>query len=68
VRVLRHSLVQVVESDWCLQLDDYDMVTFVPMDITDEESLEMVLMQADMAIQYGEDMEPKGKSVYLCVG
>ena len=26
-----------------VQLDDYDMVTFVPCDVTDEETLEIVL-------------------------
>jgi GTPase SAR1 family protein len=40
-------------------LDDYDMVSFLPLDISDEESIEMVLLQADHAIQYGEEAEPK---------
>jgi hypothetical protein len=40
-------------------LDDYDMVSFLPLDVTDEESIEVVLMHADHAMQYGEDMEPK---------
>jgi GPN-loop GTPase len=40
-------------------LDEYDMVSFVPLDITDEDSLESLLLQVDHAIQYGEDMEPK---------
>lgn len=40
-------------------LDDYDMVSFLPLDITDEESLDVLMMHADHAIQYGEDMEPK---------
>lgn len=40
-------------------LDDYDMVSFVPLDITDEDSLSNLLLQVDMTIQYGEDLEPK---------
>ena len=40
-------------------IEDYSMVAFVPLDITDEESVEQVLQQIDFAIQYGEDLEPK---------
>lgn len=35
------------------------MVTFIPLDITDEESIEYLLSNIDYAIQYGEDLEPK---------
>lgn len=40
-------------------LDEYSMVHFVPLDISSETSIEFVLSQADNAIQYGEDLEPK---------
>lgn len=40
-------------------LDDFSMVTFTPLDISDEESVEDLLLQIDMAIQYGEDQEVK---------
>ena len=40
-------------------LDDYSMVAFVPLDITDEESIETCLLQVDAAVQWGEDQEPK---------
>jgi GTPase SAR1 family protein len=40
-------------------LDDFGMVGFFPLDITDEESVELLLMQIDHAIQYGEEAEPK---------
>jgi GPN-loop GTPase len=40
-------------------LEEYSMVHFVPLDITSEHSLEFVLSQADNAIQYGEDVEPR---------
>ena len=35
------------------------MVSFVPMNINDEESVELVLSHVDNAIQFGEDEEPK---------
>jgi hypothetical protein len=34
-------------------LDDFSMVTFTPLDISDEESIEDLLLQIDMAIQVG---------------
>lgn len=41
-------------------LDDFSMVAFVPLDPTEEDSVEVVLSHVDRALQYGEDMEPKG--------
>jgi GTPase SAR1 family protein len=38
-------------------LDDYQMVSFVPLNIKDEDSMEHVLATVDHAIQYGEDLE-----------
>lgn len=32
---------------------------FFPLDQSDEESVGDVLLQIDLAIQYGEDMEPE---------
>jgi len=40
-------------------LEDYSMVSFLPIDITDEDSIAVVLSHIDNAIQYGEDVEPK---------
>jgi GPN-loop GTPase len=40
-------------------IEDYSMVAFVPLDISDEESIEFTLNQIDFAIQYGEDLEPR---------
>lgn len=40
-------------------LDDFSMVSFTPLDINDEESIEALLQQIDMCIQYGEDQETK---------
>lgn len=38
-------------------LDDFSMVSFLPLDVTDEDSITEILLQIDMAIQYGEDEE-----------
>jgi GPN-loop GTPase len=40
-------------------LDDYDMVTFLPVSIYNEELIENVMLHIDNTLQYGEDMEPK---------
>jgi len=43
-------------------LEDYNMVSFLPLDITDEESISAILLHVDTSIQYGEDLdipEPK---------
>eukprot|EP01138_Halocafeteria_seosinensis_P010456 gb/GECG01010676.1/.p1 GENE.gb/GECG01010676.1/~~gb/GECG01010676.1/.p1 ORF type:complete len:273 (+),score=37.32 gb/GECG01010676.1/:1-819(+) len=40
-------------------LDEYNLVVFTPLDITDEESVGNVLAYVDHALQYGEDIEPK---------
>jgi len=40
-------------------LDDYNMVSFVPLDPTKEGSIEYALAVVDASIQYGEDMEPR---------
>jgi GPN-loop GTPase len=39
-------------------IDDYMMIGFVVLDITDEDSLTAVIAHADHAVQYGEDIEP----------
>jgi hypothetical protein len=35
------------------------MVTFIPLNIKEEDSVEYVLSSIDVAVQYGEDLEPK---------
>ena len=42
-----------------LQIDDYSLVKFSPLDITNEESVGNLMYEIDNAIQYGEDLEPK---------
>ncbi|OQV16539.1 GPN-loop GTPase 3 [Hypsibius exemplaris] len=39
--------------------DDYNYVSFLPFDQTDEESINDILMTIDNSIQYGEDLEHK---------
>ncbi|KAI8818115.1 GPN-loop GTPase [Fimicolochytrium jonesii] len=48
---LNEALVQLIE--------EYNMVSFIPMNIQDEDSIELVLSCVDNAVQYGEDLEPK---------
>ena len=39
------------------------MVSFLPLNIHDEESIETVLFSIDHATQFGEDQEPKEPKV-----
>lgn len=52
-QALNQAIVQLI--------DDYSMVRFIPLNITDEDSVEYVLSHVDNSIQYGEDLEPKVK-------
>lgn len=40
-------------------LDNYDMVAFVPLDITNEDSIDSILLHIDHILQFGENAEPK---------
>lgn len=42
-----------------MQLDEFNLVSFLPLNITDPDSLTMVLSHIDSATQYGEDLEPR---------
>ena len=37
---------------------DFNIVNFLPLDISDNDTVEYLLSTIDMAIQYGEDLEP----------
>lgn len=39
-------------------IEDYSMVSFLPLDLTDEDSIAMALSSIDNLVQYGEDEEP----------
>jgi len=40
-------------------IEQYSMVSFYPLDLTDEDSIDVLLQHIDHAIQYGEDGEPR---------
>jgi GTPase SAR1 family protein len=40
-------------------VDEYSMVSFLPLDISEEDSIQDVLAQIDAAIQFGEDADVK---------
>ncbi|KAJ1676319.1 hypothetical protein EV182_008432, partial [Spiromyces aspiralis] len=40
-------------------IDDFSMVSFIPLNIKDENSISYVLSHADNALQWGEDQEPR---------
>lgn len=44
-------------------VDDFSLVNFAALDISDEESIDEVLSQVDMCLQYGEDAEPRSGGV-----
>ena len=44
----------------CQLLDDYTMVSYCPLNIQDEDSIDLVLSTVDHTIQYGEDLEVRG--------
>ena len=48
-----------------IQIDDYSLVKFLPLDISEEDSISDILLQIDNAIQYGEDLEPREIRVRL---
>jgi len=38
-------------------LDDYSLVNFVPLDLTNSDSMTYLLFQIDLTFQYGEEKE-----------
>ncbi|KAJ2825363.1 hypothetical protein GGI24_003185 [Coemansia furcata] len=46
-------------------IDEFSMVSFIPLNIKDEDSVAYVLSHADNAIQWGEDQEPKEPPIDL---
>lgn len=37
-----------------MQIEDFNMVQFLPLDVTSEDSVGLILSHIDNAIQYGE--------------
>lgn len=52
----RHKLTESI----CTVLDDYSMVSFLPLDIGDEDSIDLVMNHVDHSVQYGENAEVRG--------
>ena len=46
----------------CVQLDDYSLVSFIPLDLSDEHSIAYLLQHVDGAIQFGEDADVRTSS------
>jgi hypothetical protein len=44
----------------CGLIDEWNMVQFLPLDPKDSDTIDLILAQIDNAIQYHEDVEPKG--------
>jgi GTPase SAR1 family protein len=44
----------------CGLIDDFHMVSFLPLNITEEDSLDAVLAQCDQTVNYGEDLDVRG--------
>ena len=40
-------------------LDEFSLVSFVELDITDEDSIENVVMTINNSVHYGDDLEGK---------
>ena len=50
-------MIHVVTMVTHTQIEEYSLVSFTPMDISDEQSIGSVLLTIDMTIQYGEDYD-----------
>lgn len=59
-RIAREKRWNRLTEAICSLLDDFSMVGFIPLNISDEDSIAHVLATVDHAIQYGEDLEVKG--------
>ncbi|NWV55843.1 GPN3 GTPase, partial [Daphoenositta chrysoptera] len=57
--ILRSKRFKKLTKSICGLIDDYGMVRFLPLDRSDEESINIVLQHIDFTIQYGEDLEFK---------
>jgi hypothetical protein len=51
----------------CLQIEEHPLVSFLPLDLTDPDSIEIVLSHIDYTMQYGESEEPKEVSLTTLV-
>ena len=54
---IESSKYQKLTQAICQIIEDYGMVRFLPLDISEEESIDELLQHIDMTLQYGEDLE-----------
>ena len=64
--LLLESLAESTPEKWqplsrsiCHVLNDFSMVAFVPLNINEEDSIQTALQHIDLAVNFGEDLEPK---------
>jgi len=50
-----HQLTTAISS----VIEEYNLVTYLPLNIHDPDSIALILQHVDNSIQYGEDLEPK---------
>jgi len=55
-RKRRNRLTEAI----CSLIDDFHMVSFLPLNITQEDSLDAVLSACDSTVNYGEDLDVRG--------
>ncbi|KAJ3490311.1 hypothetical protein NLI96_g1554 [Meripilus lineatus] len=55
----RHSKFHALNRAIVQLIEDHPLVSFLPLDLTDPDSIETVLSHIDYTMQYGEDEEPK---------
>eukprot|EP00461_Guttulinopsis_vulgaris_P009565 UN09635 len=58
---LGHSTGKLTELEQAIEelVEEYSMVGVIPLDITDEDTVSVVLTNIDMTLQWGEDEEPE---------
>ena len=60
VQLVRPMLVVSLELKLTFaQIEDHPLVSFLPLNLTEPDSIETVLSHIDYTMQYGEDEEPK---------
>jgi hypothetical protein len=59
VQLVRAPLFRSCAVPMVHQIEDHPLVSFLPLDLTSTESLQVVVSHIDFTMQYGEDEEPK---------
>ncbi|KAF5322421.1 hypothetical protein D9619_000423 [Psilocybe cf. subviscida] len=57
--VIANQFTQSLRLTKGIQIEDHPLVSFLPLDLTNPDSLETVVSHIDFTMQYGEDEEPK---------